>query len=242
MSNSLVPVEFKDRAGAMIVITPDDVRNKLCNPTKSGKLPSDKEVDLFLKLCAHRGLDPFTGDVFLLGYDSKGGANFESIVSFQALLKRAEEHAAYDGKECGVIVVKGNKIEELAGDVVPTNVQLAGGWCRVYRKDRSHCEYATARLKSYDKGHGHWRVDPHWMITKCASAKALRQAFPSDLSGLYLSEERQLNEITEPKRETVADLPGILDQTPSPSSAPDAPAEMPAEVKDLFDRGSQLPD
>ena len=51
---------------------------------------------------------------------------------------------------------------------------------------------ATARWSEYYPGdqQGHmWKKMPNRMLEKCAEALALRKAFPSELSGLYVREE-----------------------------------------------------
>merc|ERR1711991_914366 len=58
----------------------------------------------FLMLCRARKLNPFEGDAYLVGYDSKDGAKFSLITSHQALLKRAELCQQFDGMESGLIL------------------------------------------------------------------------------------------------------------------------------------------
>lgn len=178
-------------SGNKFTITMDDVFRLLVEPTKSGQLPSNREVTLFLKFCEARGLNPFVKDAYLLGYDTKNGAKFDTIVAYQALLKRAEAHPQYAGKQSGVIVYDARQKETVYvdGDVFPNTMTLIGGWCRVLRRDRMHHELITARLKSYDKGYGYWQVDPGWMICKCACAKAFRSAFPNETQGMYTEDE-----------------------------------------------------
>lgn len=183
-------------SGRTITVTNNEVRSMIANQTKKGKLPSDREIQIFLKLCESRGLDPFAKDVFLLGYDTgDGGAKFEAIVSLQAMLKRAEAHEDYRGKEYGVLVwdAEAKTTIEIKGDTVPNTLPVVGGWCRVFRENRNP-EYATATLGSYDKKFGHWTVDKHWMIAKCAIAKALRQAFPGELGDMFTREDAILNQ------------------------------------------------
>jgi phage recombination protein Bet len=173
-----------------ITITMEEVRLLIATPTKSGKLPSDREIMLFLKICKARGFNPYAKEVFLIGYDNKDGAKFETVVALPAMLKRAEGNPGYEGKEYGVLVwdKATSKVVELTGDCIPTTMSVVGGWCRVHRKGRMP-EYATASNKAYAKQFGHWAIDPNWMIAKCAIAKALRQAFPSDVGDLTIQEE-----------------------------------------------------
>lgn len=66
------------------------IERQIATPTKSGKKPTQKEMMDFLMLCRARKLNPFEGDAYLIGYDSRDGAKFNLITSHQALLKRAE--------------------------------------------------------------------------------------------------------------------------------------------------------
>lgn len=188
-----------------ITLSIEEVRQFIATPTKSGKLPSNREIVLFLKTCKARGLNPYQKDVFLIGYDGKDGPKFETVVALPAMLKRAEGNRTYEGKEYGVLVwdkAKGDTVEVM-GDCVPSTMPIVGGWCRVYRAGRRP-EYATANLKAYDKGFGHWSVDKPWMIAKCAIAKALRQAFPSDVGDLTIVEEMGAGEAADNRRASVS--------------------------------------
>ncbi len=166
------------------------VRNFLVTPTKKGKWPSDKELTNFLQICKTRRLNPWVRDAFLLGYDTKQGAKFETIVAYQALSKRAEVNEQYDGLECGMILTtQEGKTMEVEGSFCLKDEELVGAWARVYRKDRSKPTTAKISRVPYDKGFGRWEVDPHGMLVKCAKSAAMREAFPSDLGGLYTEDE-----------------------------------------------------
>lgn len=198
----------------VITLTMQEVRTLIANPTKSGKLPSQRDIAIFLKTCKARGLNPYQKDVFLLGYDTKDGPKFETVVALPAMLKRAEGNSAYEGKEYGVLVSGSDgTIQEVAGDVVSAKANIVGGWCRVYRAGRRP-EFATANLKAYDKQYGHWSVDKPWMIAKCAIAKALRQAFPSDVGDLTIQEELGAQEAAETRPMRLTDrLASIVRET-----------------------------
>lgn len=207
------------------------VRDMLANPTKSGKLPTDKDVVKYIMLCKSQKLNPWEGDCYLLGFDGRNGPEFQMITSFSVLLKRAEGDPNYDGKASGVIVnpVKGGTIQEdRTGSFVPDGETLVGAWCRVYRKDRRLAEEKRIKLSSYNRRRSTWETMPEVMIVKCAEAAALRAAFPNKLGFAYLKEEFNgvkdvggTVEIKEPVfTETV---------TPEPEPEPEPVKEEPAK-------------
>ena len=57
------------------------VRSYIAKPTKKGCLPSEQDIAMFVKLCEARGLNPWVGDAFLVGYDSQSGPTFSLITS-----------------------------------------------------------------------------------------------------------------------------------------------------------------
>jgi phage recombination protein Bet len=173
-----------------IKLTIDMVRRFLCVPTRSGKLPDDAEVVKYMMVCRQRKLNPWVGDCYLLGYDTKNsGPKFSIVVAVQALFKRAEIAKEFDGIESGVVVLNGDEVVERQGDLVLRGEELVGGWAMVYRKDRSKPFYQRLSLRTYSKGTPQWDSDPAGMVVKCAESGALRQAFPSDIGGLYLEQE-----------------------------------------------------
>ncbi|MGA0207630.1 MAG: phage recombination protein Bet [Ilumatobacteraceae bacterium] len=166
------------------------VTRYVSNPTKSGAQPADRDVVQFLALCKARRLNPFVGDAYLIGYDSKDGPVFSLITSIAALLKRAELSGQLDGIESGVMVEDSDGVvTERAGHFVPSRCQIVGGWAKVYRKDRKMPHAVTIPLAGYQKPTAIWREQPGLMIAKCAKAAALREAFPSETSGMYVEEE-----------------------------------------------------
>lgn len=161
----------------------------IAKPTKSGAMPDVATVVNFLMICQARKLNPYVGDVFLTGYDSKDGPQFATITAYQAISKRAEMHPEYDGIESGIIVDVDGVCERRTGTFRRPHESLVGAWCKVYRKDRQRPTEITINRKPYDKGFSMWSVNPDWMLVKCAAAAAKREAFPLELSELYLAEE-----------------------------------------------------
>lgn len=172
-----------------ISLTLSRVKQFLCVPTRSGKLPTDEQVIKYMMLCKAQSLNPWVNDAYLVGYDGKDGPQFSLITAHQAFLKRAEASHEFDGLESGVIVIRNGAVTERQGDMVLPGETLVGGWARAHRRDRSVAAYDSLALKTYDTGRSRWAADPAGMIVKCSEASALRKAFPSTLAAMYCKEE-----------------------------------------------------
>lgn len=172
-----------------ITLTPRTVIGWIAKPTKSGKRCTPEQALRFVMLCKARGLNPWEGDAYLVGYDTQDGPEFNLITAHQAFLKRAEVHPEYDGMESGVILRRGPEIVEDQGDFFLPDDILVGGWAKVFFKNRSKPVYRRLKLATFDKGFSRWKADPAGMIVKCAEADALRSAFPNSLGGMYLEAE-----------------------------------------------------
>ena len=176
---------------AKIKLSVKIVQDMVCVPTKSGKKCDDVQAMKFMMLCRARGLNPFEGDAYLIGYEGRDGkATFSLITSHQAFLKRAEQHPEFDGMESGVIVAdQDGNIVDREGDFFFDTDFLLGGWATVYFKNRTHPMRKRVKLATFHKGFGQWNDNPAGMICKCAEADALRSSFPTLLGGLYAPEE-----------------------------------------------------
>lgn len=196
------------------------VTRYVSNPTKSGALPQERDVVQFLALCKARRLNPFVGDAYLVGYDSKDGPVYSLITSIAALLKRAELSGQLDGIESGVLIEDGDGIvTERAGHYVPARCQIVGGWAKVYRKDRKMPHYVTVPLSGYQKPTTIWREQTGLMIAKCAKAAALREAFPLETAGMYVEEESS-KERQATGREVTGDDPMTAGVAPKAAPVP----------------------
>lgn len=171
------------------------VLNTIAVPTKSGKLPTQRDALRFIGMCQARRLNPLEGDAFLIGYDTVNGPVFNLITAHQAFLKRAELHPEYDGMESGIVVVTDDKPEpiDIHGDFHTDDQTCAGGWARVHFKTRKIPTYRRIRLARFNTGRAEWAKDAPGMICKCAEADALRSSFPTMLGGLYLRDEITLD-------------------------------------------------
>lgn len=150
---------------------------------------SNEELAYFIATCKERNLNPFTKEVYFIKY---GTSPAQIVVSKDAFIKRAEQNPQFDGFEAGIVVeTQDGKIERIEGTIKPKSAALLGGWCKVYRKDRSHPITADADLTAYNTGKSMWAKAPALMIRKVAVVSAFREAFSENVGGLYTSEEME---------------------------------------------------
>ena len=152
------------------------------------KNATDDELQLFLYQAQKTGLDPLAKQIHFV----KRGQQMTiqtAIDGFRAIAARTGQHAGTsDGIFDGVAKDKdsyGNEFErpEKASVIVKKIVQ---GLVTEFS--------ATARWGEYFPGAKQgfmWTKMPYTMLEKCAEAKALRKAFPEDLSGMYTNDEMQ---------------------------------------------------
>lgn len=182
-------VPFGAPSSDSIKLSCNIVRSLICQPTKTGKLPTDQDCMRFMMMCQARRLNPFEGDSFMLGYDTQSGPKFSLITAHQAFLKRAELNEEYNGMKSGVILRRDGTQLDVEGDFHEETDEILGGWATVFFKHRDNPMHKRVRLKRFRKDTPIWRDDPAGMICKCAEADALRSSFPTMLGGLYLKEE-----------------------------------------------------
>mgnify|MGYP003082163708 FL=1 len=162
-----------------------------------------QELQTLLAIVKNRNLNPFTKEVYFIKY---GSAPAQIVVSKEAIMKRAEENSNFDGFEAGIVVeTKEGEIERLTGTIAPKSAKLRGGWCKVYRKDRSRAIEADANFEYYDKTNPKnvtpWEKMPALMIRKVAIVSAFREAFSESVGGLYTADEMQQNSAQETQEE-----------------------------------------
>ena len=158
----------------------------VCNYLKRGNGNlTNQEIVMFINLCKFQKLNPFLNEAYIV----KFGSDAQIVVGKEAFMKRAESQVQYDGFEAGIIVERNGEVKELAGCFALKNDTLLGGWCRVYRKDRSHPIYQSVSFSEYNKSQSTWKSMPATMIRKVAIVQALREAFPIDLGAMYTTEE-----------------------------------------------------
>ena len=182
----VIPVDVRSKQ--IQELTDSDIIDYLCpNATK-------KEAMIFLKVCQARGINPFLKEAYLIKY--KQGDPASMVVAKDYFAKKAEEHPMYDGYESGIIIQKeNNELERREGAFMLPSENLVGGWCKVYRKDRSRPTLAEVAFHEYVQKTREGVPNIFWskmgatMIKKVAFSQGHRDAFPGEFSGLYDSSE-----------------------------------------------------
>ena len=150
---------------------------------------SPQELQTLLAIVKNRNLNPFTKEVYFIKY---GNNPAQIVVSKDAFMKRAEQNPNYDGFESGIIYEdESGELKNKKGVILPKNSTLIGGWCEVYRKDRTRPVYREVELSAYNTGKNWWQKAPGQMIEKVAIVAAVRDSFSEDVGGLYTSEEME---------------------------------------------------
>lgn len=161
-----------------------------------------QELQALLAIVKNRNLNPFTKEVYFIKY---GSGPAQIVVSKEAIMKRAEKNPSFDGFEAGIVVeTKDGAIERLTGTIAPKDAKLRGGWCKVYRKDRSHAIEADANFAYYTTRKNLWEKMPALMIRKVAIVSAFREAFSESVGGLYTADEMQQSSAQETQAEVRA--------------------------------------
>lgn len=212
------------RTGETITLTKEIVKKYLTDNQDI----TDSEFTMFFQLCKVNKVNPFLKEAYIIKY---GSTPATIVLDYKVLQQIAEDNKAYKGMKHGVIVEKPDgTIEERHGEFKLSNEHLIGGWCEVYRDDRSFPTRVTAMFEEF-KGtkktgelNSNWQTKPCFMICKVAKAQALREAFPNLVgSNVYIREEiDSVDSVTTPNKRiktTVSNsiIPeeNIVDEIPS---------------------------
>lgn len=185
-------VKYEDTEGREVVLTRDDVINTI----SSNPRITDKEIKLFIELARAQRLNPFIKEIFITKY---GDYPATFIVGKDVFTKRAQANPLFKGMQAGIIVQRGNAVDQREGSAMFSDEMLLGGWCKVYVQGYDVPIYDSVSFNEYAarKADGTlnamWASKPATMIRKVAIVHALREAFPSDFQGLYDQSEMGLS-------------------------------------------------
>lgn len=218
--------------GEEVKLSKEIVKNYL---TKGNDKVSDTDIVQFMAVCKYQQLNPFLNEAYLVKF---AGSPAQIITSKEAYFKRAEADENYDGYQAGIIVTdKDGNMVEREGNFCLDTEKLVGGWAVVYRKDRKFPAVSRVNLEEYYKDTKTWKSMPKTMIAKIAKVQALREAFPTKLGALYVSEEVQEREVEDVPFEEVKEKTAnsvqfpVQDQEPKPEPKP-APSVEPTAEKE----------
>ena len=153
---------------------------------------TDAELKLFLRAAKHFGLDPLARQIHALKrWNSDLNREVMTpqvgIDGFRLVAERTGRYApgprpvfTYDDQH------------RLLSCVASVKKYVQNEWHIV--EGEAFWEEYVARKKNGDPNRM-WSEKPHVMLGKCAEAAALRKAFPAELSGAYLPEETEREEV-----------------------------------------------
>lgn len=181
-------VQYK---GEPITVSFRDVKQLIC------PLATDQEVAVFLRTCQSLNLNPFASELYLIKYSERDKASI--VIAIDAYLKAAEANPNFEGHEAGIILQDTTgKLELREGAFILDSERnkLAGGWARVYRKDRKRPFYLAVNKNECIKYRKDGTITEFWteekqpsMLRKTALKRALVEAFPSLFSGTVATAE-----------------------------------------------------
>lgn len=151
----------------------------------NGQITMPEAVN-FMMWCKHNKLDPFNSEAYLVKFGNQAA---QQLVGKGAFMRRAEEDPNYEGFKAGVILLRDGQIVEQEGSFKLPKDELIGGWCEVYVKDKKNPVKSMVSMEEYNKGQSTWKSMPLTMIRKVAIVQALREAFPTQLAGMYVEDE-----------------------------------------------------
>lgn len=167
---------------------------------------TDDELKLFLHVVKRTGLDPFARQIYAVkrkNYQT-GQENMVIQTGIDGLRLTASRTNVYAGRDEAAF--------EYDSKGAPTKAKVT-----VYKIVQGlRCAFtATAKWDEYYPGEKMgfmWQKLPETMLEKCAESKALRMAFPAELSGVYSNDEMEQAE----KPRIAPDQPGPEDGNTEP--------------------------
>jgi phage recombination protein Bet len=170
----------------------------------------DKDYAIFIYQCVRTGLDPVVRQIYMVRRvdQRRGGVRGTVQTSIDGYRLIADRTGKYAGSDDPVFDEGLTQFEFLkTGREHPSTASIS-----VYKLlDNGHIARfsATAAWEAYypgDEKGKMWKKMPMLMLGKCAEALALRKAFPSQLSGLYITEEMMQASEADETNEVLANL------------------------------------
>jgi phage recombination protein Bet len=148
---------------------------------------SDDEFEQFIHMCEKTGLDPLSRQIYAIKRNRRRGNQYVSEMTVQTGIDGFRLIAARTGKYMGS---DEPEFEYNGNSQVPAKCKVT-----IYKSvNGTRCSFTGVVFwKEFYPGNNggsmFWDRMPHTMLEKVAEAKALRKAFPAELSGLYEASE-----------------------------------------------------
>lgn len=241
MSNELMTkaVSFEVN-GEPVKLTGNTVKNYL---VRGNGDVSDQEIVMFINLCKGQKLNPFLNEAYLIKFGTQPA---QIVVSKEAFMKRAEAHPKYEGFQAGVVVERNGEIVDIEGSIKLKNDVLIGGWCKVYRSDRTVPTVSRVAIEEYDKKQSTWKTMPLTMIRKTAIVNGLREAFPESLGAMYTEDDADIQQPSSSEQQLQQEIKRnanseVLDFDEPSNIQEGEYQEMPEELDPIFTESQQEP-
>jgi phage recombination protein Bet len=186
-----------------------------------------EQVRVFARVCAERGLSPFSKQIYLTSYNTKEGPKYSVITGIDGFRAMAARSGVFAGADTPKFNMTSQGLFFTAAELVGKGKKAPiSCTVTVYRIVQGHRVGFTAECL-FDEYAGRdrmgnlvqkWATMPYNMIAKCAEAKAYKKAFPDQVGGLSIPEERAAWEDTntgmskEVIAQTIEDREELLEQ------------------------------
>lgn len=161
---------------------------------------TESDISFFAQYCKRTRLDPLSRQIYAI---PKREGSMQILLSIDGYRIIAQRTGEYEGSEtfwCGT--------DGVWTDVWLNNNPPSAAKVIVYRKNCKRGVSAVALFREYANLKSNtWQKMPALMLAKCAESLALRKAFPSDLSGLYTTDEMNNIEESNIVETNVIDVP-----------------------------------
>jgi phage recombination protein Bet len=194
---------------------------------------TDEELRLFVEVCRHKNLDPFSKQIHpVKRWDSTLRCETMTFqTGIDGLRVIAERTGRYEGQTqprwCG----PDGKWREAWFDKNPPAAAMVGVYRAGFREPMFGIAIYSEFVQITKEGgpNSMWRKMPANQLLKCAEAQALRKAFPEELSALYSDEELGQAGTAQPLPAATTKVAEI------PAAAYDEEASTPADAGDPAD-------
>lgn len=170
-----------------VEITPERIAYWTQHYTKDA---TPEERDHFVGVCRTRGLNPEARHIYFI----KAGGRAAIVLSIDAYRLIADRTGAY----AGIHPVAFEFTDDQTRKPVKATITVQKFVQGQVREFSAVVYFSEFYKPSRDGKKTLWDTMPLTMLEKCAEAKALRKAFPEELSSLYIREEMVENETEEP--------------------------------------------